>query len=135
MTDQNQKTQATDEHDHAEGTGQDAGLEQGESSGGDPAEATIDGLQLRKKVDALPESGHTAHVHTVLTRHASRANRMAQNEGRSTPIDLNIFLLHQVVTLDGERVRPDELGDLPWADAQRLMEAAGMMDTEASPLS
>lgn len=135
MTDQNQKTQATDEHDHAEGTGQDAGSEQGESSGGGPAQATIDGLQLRKKVDALPESGQTARVHTVLTRHASKANRMAQNEGRSTPIDLNIFLLHQVVTLDGERVRPDELRDLPWADTQRLMEAAGMMDTEANPLS
>jgi hypothetical protein len=98
-------------------------------------ETQIEGLDLRKTVESLPESGRTAHVHTVLTRHASRANRMAQSEGRSTPIDLNIFLLQQVVTLDGEQVQPDELRDLPWADTQRLMEAAGMMDTEASPFS
>jgi len=135
MTDQTQKNQTIDERDHAEGPGQGEGLEQDESAGEDPAQATIDGLQLRKKVDALPESGQTAHVHTVLTRHASMANRMAQNEGRSTPIDLNIFLLQQVVTLDGEQARPDELRDLPWADTQRLMEAAGMMDPEANPLS
>jgi hypothetical protein len=129
MTDQSQKNLVTNEPDHDEGP------EQDESVGEDPAKATIDGLQLRKTVESLPESGRTAHVHTVLTRHASEANRMAQNEGRSTPIDLNIFLLHQVVTLDGERVRPGELRDLPWADTQRLMEAAGMMDTEANPLS
>ena len=141
MNDQNQKNQTIDERGHAEGPGQGEGPEQGEgsaqgeSAGEDPAQATIDGLQLRKKVDALPESGQTAHVHTVLTRHASKANRMAQEDGRTSPIDLNIYLLHQVVTLDGEQARPDELRDLPWADTQRLMEAAGMMDTEASPLS
>ena len=101
----------------------------------DEPETQIEGLDLRKTVESLPESGRTAHVHVVLTRHASKANRMAEEDGRASPIDLNIYLLQQVVTLDGERVRLDELRDLPWADTQRLMEAAGMMDTEASPLS
>ena len=131
MTDQNQTTQTTDERD----PDQDESPEQGEDTGETPAEATIDGLQLRKKVDALPESGKTAHVHTVLTRHASKANRISQDKGLSSPIDLNIYLLLQVVTLDGERVQADQIRALPWADTQKLMEAAGMMDTEASPLS
>jgi len=99
--------------------------------------ATIEGLDARERIESLPESGKQATVHTVLGKHASKASRIAQERGRSGGIDLNMYLLQQVLTVEGEQLRMEEVRQLPWTDLQLLLQAAGIVQQEgqgANPL-
>jgi hypothetical protein len=90
-------------------------------------EATIDGLTLRRVVD-LPESGHRAHVHTVLGKHARKARLYMDERSRNDQMSANFYLLMQVVTLDGKRVGFDDIENLPFSDLNLLLGAADIME-------
>jgi len=129
-------TESTTEASLDEETGEDL-PEEGDSRE-EPAEGdlepTIEGLDVKERVDALPESGSQATVHTVKGKHASTASQLAQKHGRTGGIDLNMYLLQQVTTIDGEQLRMKEVRDLPWKDLQVLMQAAGIVEQETTPL-
>lgn len=78
---------------------------------------TIDGLDVEEVVE-LP-SGRTAVVHEVLGKHMRTASRVMQKRDAMFG---NFEVFHQVVLLEGERLKAPEWDEEPWSDLQVLIE-------------